>query len=300
MVRAEDETHDVWNDQAHVAHRATDRNGEAGQERSRNINHEAYPANVDSKMHGFFLARKKDIQIIGAGVDDTSGKEEAASQEPVNALLEGSGKIPHQPEHHAAGVAAVHCAHQENNDGGKERSGDDAAEEQRGAVNLALTAAEKIHGGNRSGSSQERTQRSKQRAKSGGERQVRLGDEAEDGAKRSAAGNTEDVRVGEWIAKQRLEAGTGDRQRCSNNDGENDARETNVLDNQEVIAGNLADLAKKDAEQVAPQGIKRNGNSAKLQGDDYNEKQNNSKDEALEKELSEGQRPHNRPPAELG
>src|ERR1041384_8112107 len=113
-------------------------------------------------MHGFFFAGEKQIQVVGGGVDHARGGHKTGSQEPVGAFLKRSGKITHQPEDHAAGVATVHGAHQERNDGGEKRSGDDAAEEKRGAVNLTFAAAKKINGGNRGGSPQEGAQRSEQ------------------------------------------------------------------------------------------------------------------------------------------
>ena len=72
---------------------------------------------------------------------------------------------------------------------------------------------------------------------------MRFGDEREDGAEGRAAGYAKDVGIRERIAQKGLEAGARDRERRSNNDAEYDARQTNVLDDQAIVTGNLAALA---------------------------------------------------------
>ena len=118
MVGTENETDDVRNDETDVADGAADGDGQAGEKRSGDVNHKAHTPNVHAKMHGFLFAGKKNIQIIGGGVDNTRSEEKAGGQEPINAFLKGRGKITHQPEDHAASVAAVHGAQQKHNDGG--------------------------------------------------------------------------------------------------------------------------------------------------------------------------------------
>ena len=58
-----------------------------------------------------------------------------------------TGKITHQPEQHAAQIAAT-CERgdQEHDDGGQKGSGNDAGQQQGVAVDLTITAAEKIDG----------------------------------------------------------------------------------------------------------------------------------------------------------
>ncbi len=113
-----------------------------------------------------------------------------------------------------------------------------------------------------------------------------FGDEREDGSEGRAAGYAKDVRVCKRIAQQGLKTGAGNGEGRSDKDAEDDARQTDVLNDQAVIAGDLAALAKDDAQQVTAKGIKRNRHGAELQGDDYDEKQNHQKDEALKKELA--------------
>src|SRR5260370_41796123 len=96
------------------------------------------------------------------GVDGTRGRGETNAQEPRDALLKRSGKVAHQPEGEATEVPGER-AHEEHDDGGDERGGDDATEEKRGAVNLARAAAEKIEGGDGWGGPQGETQRGEQR-----------------------------------------------------------------------------------------------------------------------------------------
>src|SRR5215469_13352000 len=116
----------------------------------------------------------------------------------------------------------------------------------------------------------------------------------------AAVGYAKDVRIRERVAEQSLEAGAGDRKGRSDNDGEKDAREADVLNDQAVVARDLAALAEDDPQQVTPQSVQRYGDRAELQCSDYHEKKNESKDEALEKKFAEGQWPHEQPPAELG
>ena len=117
---------------------------------------------------------------------------------------------------------------------------------------------------------------------------MRLGDKTKDSRYGRSIGDAEDVRVSERIAQQRLEAGTGHGERCSDNDGENDAGKADILNDQAVVTGNLAALAEEHAQQVAPKRIERNRDSAEFQGEDDYEKQNHRQDEALEKEFAEG------------
>ena len=126
-----------------------------------------------------------------------------------------------------------------------------------------------------------------------------LGDECEDGPKSRAAGYAKDVGIRERVAQKSLETCARDGERCSDKDAEDDARQTDVLNDQAVIAGHLAALAEDNAEQIAPKRVKRNGHRAELQGDNDNEKQNDQKKKAVKQELAKCQRLHAQPPMEL-
>src|SRR5215467_3434328 len=104
MVRAENESNDVRNNETDVANGTADGNGKAGEKRGSNINHKAYTPDVHAKMHGFLLAGKKDIQIVGRGIYDTGSHKKARRQKPIDALLKRGRKVAHQPEDHAAGL----------------------------------------------------------------------------------------------------------------------------------------------------------------------------------------------------
>src|SRR2546429_8138086 len=99
-------------------------------------------------------------------------------------------------------------------------------------------------------------------------------------------------------SQERLEAGARTGERCSDNDAEDDARQADVLDDQAVIARDLAALTEDDAEQITAESVERNGHGAELQRHDDDKKQNHQKEEALKQEFAESQRPHAQPPVD--
>src|SRR5207302_10629062 len=101
-------------------------------------------------MHGFFFAGQEQVQIGSGGIYRAGGNEETNAQEPIDALLERSGKIAHQPEGEATEIPSER-AHEEHDDGGDERSSNDTAEKKRSAVNLSFAPPEKIDDSDRSG-----------------------------------------------------------------------------------------------------------------------------------------------------
>ena len=115
-------------------------------------------------------------------------------------------KISHQPENHAAQVAPGERRHQEHDDRGKKRRADDAAEQERRAVELSLAPAQKINSRNRRDGSEKCAQRRDQR-------KPRRDDQREDRAKRRAAGNAQNIRIGQRVAQQRLETRARNRKR---------------------------------------------------------------------------------------
>ena len=68
------------------------------------------------------------------------------------------GEIAHQPEGHAAQVAAAERGHQKHDDRRKKRRRDDAREQQRGAVELPAAPPEKIDGRDRRAAPEKRRQ----------------------------------------------------------------------------------------------------------------------------------------------
>src|ERR1700739_249026 len=110
-------------------------------------------------MHGLFFAGEKQIQIGCRGVNCPGCYKEANAQEPIDALLERSGKFAHQPEGKATQIPAK-SAHEKHDDSRDERAGDDTSEEESGAVNLASAAAEEIDRGNGGSCAKESAKRS--------------------------------------------------------------------------------------------------------------------------------------------
>ena len=110
-------------------------------------------------MHSFLFTSEKQIQIVGGGVNRAGSDEKANSKKPVNTLLKRGGEIAHEPEGHATSISGGDGAHEEGDDGGEERGGDDAAEKQRGAVDLAFAAAKYVDRGDGRGRAEKRAER---------------------------------------------------------------------------------------------------------------------------------------------
>src|SRR5580692_1314524 len=106
MVGTKNKTHDVGNDQTDVADGTTDGNCQPGQQGCSDINDQTHARRVHAEVHGFFFTGEQQIQIGGGCVDRACGKEKTNPEKPVDTFLKGSRKIAHQPEGHAAGVAA--------------------------------------------------------------------------------------------------------------------------------------------------------------------------------------------------
>src|SRR6266478_1476547 len=251
MVGTEQQAHDVGNQEADVADGAADGNGEAGEEGGGDVDEQAHAADIDAEVHGFLFAGEEQIQVGRSGVDSAGGGKKAYAENPAQTWLQRTGEVAHQPEDHAAEVAAAEGSHQKHNDGGKEGAADDAGEEQSGAVDLSLAAPEKINGGDGSGGAEECAKRSNQRGEPCGKGEVRLGNQSENGAKRGATGDAENVGIGEGIAEQGLEAGASDGKRGADYDGQKDARQANFDNDHAVIAGERAGLTQQDADEVA-------------------------------------------------
>ena len=123
-----------------------------------------------------------------------------------------------------------------------------------------------------------------------------LRDQREDGTQRSTHGDAEHVRIGQRIAQQRLKTGSRDGERRANNDAEKDARQTDILDDQDIITGKIGALAQKNVPEIPAEGVKRNGDSAKLHGDDHHDEQDQHQDRTLQEEAPKRQWAHARPP----
>ncbi len=179
MIGAKHEAHRVRHEQADVTDTAADRNRQSGQERCGNVDDQADPGNVHTEVHGLFFSGEEQIQIRSSGVDNTGRDEEPDAEKPVDTFLQRGGEFAHHPEGKAA-EAAGKRAHKKQDDGGKEGAGDDAAEEQSGAVNLSLTTPKKIDRGDGRGCAEKGSQRCEQRGEQRRKREMRLDDKRQD------------------------------------------------------------------------------------------------------------------------
>src|ERR1700687_2499666 len=119
-----------------------------------------------------------------------------------------------------------------------------------------------------------------------------LGDERQDGAESGSAGDTENVGIGERIAKQRLKAGARNGERRANDDGEKDAGEADVNDDHAVIAGESAGLAQKDVDEIDAETVKGDLNRAELQGGNHDGEENDGENAAAQEKTPESQHAH--------
>src|SRR5258708_1477952 len=98
-------------------------------------------------MQGLVFTGKNQTQARRRSVNRAGSGEEPDSEKPINALRKRGGEITHQPENHPTGVAGGDGAHEEGDDGGKERASDDTAEKEGRTVDLTIATAQKVHGG---------------------------------------------------------------------------------------------------------------------------------------------------------
>ena len=61
MIRTEEQTHDVGNEEANISDGSANGNGEAGKNRCGDVDDEAHTANIDTEMHGFFFAGEEQV-----------------------------------------------------------------------------------------------------------------------------------------------------------------------------------------------------------------------------------------------
>src|SRR5207245_4246113 len=130
----------------------------------------------------------------------------------------------------------------------------------------------KINRGDGRGGAEKGSQGSEQRSEEGRKRKMRLGDEGQDRPQGSSAGNTKHIRISKRVAKQGLKAGSSNGERGAHDYAKKNAGQTDIHDDQAVIAGDLAALPEKDAQQVAPEGVERNRNGAEFQSNDHDHK----------------------------
>lgn len=119
---------------------------------------------------------------------------------------------------------------------------------------------------------------------------MRLDDQSDDGADGSAAGNAENIGIRERIAKQGLKADAGDGERSPDKNAEKNARQTDIENNELIFAGELAGLAKEDAEEIAAQAVERDGDGAHFESDHHDDEKNRGEDPAISEQATECQR----------
>src|SRR5260370_35808063 len=112
---------------------------------------------------------------------------------------------------------AAEIVHQNQDDGRGEGGENNAAEKQRGAIDLPPAAAQKIDRGNRRTRSEKSAQRSQQGGKRRGNRKMWLRDQRQDGTQRRTHGDAEHVRIRQRMAQQRWKTGSGDGERSATN-----------------------------------------------------------------------------------
>ena len=118
------------------------------------------------------------------------------------------------------------------------------------------------------------------------------GNQRQHGAQRGPAGGSENVRVREGITKQRLKRGARHGERRADDDGQENPRQADVVNDHVVVAGEFAGLAEQHVKKVEAEAVERNGNGAELQGDDHHDKEDDGENAATQNDALEGQRAH--------
>ena len=147
VIAAEKHAHQMRHQQSHVADRAAHGNCKAGQHRCGDVHHDLHESDVHSQVTRLLLAGENQIQIGRRPVNRPGRDRKYREQRPKprqRVSRHRHLKIAHQPESHAAQIARAEHGHQKHNHGRKKRRGDDAAEQQSCAVELAAAPPEKI------------------------------------------------------------------------------------------------------------------------------------------------------------
>ena len=121
-----------------------------------------------------------------------------------------------------------------------------------------FAAAQKINGGNRRHRSQKRSQRRNKR-------KLRREDQRQDGSQRRAARNSQHERIGQRIAQQRLKTCAGNGQRRSHQDSQQNARQSQIKNDEPVFRGKLVAASDGDAPEIHDQVGHGNRHRAQLQ-----------------------------------
>jgi hypothetical protein len=117
---------------------------------------------------------------------------------------------------------------------------------------------------------------------------MRFEDQGENSANRRATGNAEDVGIGERIAQQSLETRAGNGKRSAHEDGQKNPWQADIENDEAIFAGELAGLAKGNANQVVTEAVEGNGDSAHFESDDDNDEQDGGEDGAVQEQTAEG------------
>src|SRR5262245_9132039 len=150
---------------------------------------------------------------------------------------------------------------------------------------------EKVNGGNGDGGPEKGTERRKNGRDLGSQGKMWFEEQGENRADRCSARNAKHIRIGKRIAQQRLETGSGDRERCAHERSQQDARQAQIQD-EAVFGRNVAALAEENAKQIADQAIKRKMDGAELERHNHHAKENDRQDKALQQKTADSQRPH--------
>src|SRR5271167_2065179 len=119
---------------------------------------------------------------------------------------------------------------------------------------------------------------------------MRLNNQGDDSANGRATRNAKNIRIRQRISQQRLKTGARNGKRCPNKNSKQNARQPDIENDELIFAGELAGLAKKDAEQIVAQAVERHGYSAELERYHHDEEENGRKNRAVREQAAERQR----------
>src|SRR5215470_9445419 len=120
MIRTEDKTHGVRNEQAYVADCAAYGHSEAGKDGSGDVNNDLHAVNIDAEMHSLFFAGEEKVEVRCGGVDRAGGNQESDTEEIEKAFRRQGGEATHQPVGIATQIATRERGHQKHHDRRKE------------------------------------------------------------------------------------------------------------------------------------------------------------------------------------
>jgi hypothetical protein len=230
-------------DQADEADHSAHRDRGADQQRRNREGDAPCTSNRDPELCGTLLAEAQHVELAGVAQqpDDTDHQiHRAREHQPVALHLQAA----HQPEENAVRLEEIRQRVERHDQRTGEGVADHAGEQKGVRLQPAVHGAESVddqHRRQSAGKGTDRHQKRRQRPAGAGD------DQGQHAAERRPARDTEQVRLGERIAQQRLQYGSRSRQRATDDDPHQRTRQADTKEDHRI------DVALRRTEERPPQ-----------------------------------------------